>query len=127
MRSVDGERQRRLLMLGDLLPVVVFALVGGATHEGGFSPVDVLRNVALLGAGWVLAAAVFRPYVRAAAVRLAATWAVGISAGVFLRAAALGREIDGEYLGFWGVALALTLLVLLAWRLAARTLAPRLA
>lgn len=108
-------------MLGDLTPIVVFALVGGTTHDGGFSIVDVLRNIGLLGAGWAAAVLVFRPYARHTLARLAATWGVGITAGVFLRAAALGRDIDGEYLGFWGVALALTLVVLVAWRLVART------
>ena len=59
--------------------------------------------------------------------RLGATWALGITIGVFLRAAALAREVDGEYLGFWGVTLAVTLAILVAWRLIARTLTPRLA
>jgi hypothetical protein len=125
-RQDEDMRQKRVLMLGDLVPILVFALLGGAMHESGFSVVDVVRNIALLGAGWLAAALVFRPYASDSLARLAATWAVGITAGVFLRAAALGREVDGEYLGFWGVALAVTLLVLLAWRLLARSLMPRL-
>ena len=120
-----GDR-RHLLMVGDMLPLLVFALVGGAMHDGGFSIVEVLRNVGLLGAGWVTAALVFRPYAHSSLARLLATWFVGVTAGVFLRAGALGREIDGEYLGFWGVTLAVTLIVLLAWRLIARALVPRL-
>jgi len=114
-------------MLGDLTPIVVFAVIGGASHDGGFSIVEVLRNIGLFGAGWIIAALLLRPYAHATTARLAATWGLGISAGVFLRAAALGREIDGDYLGFWGVTLAVTLVVLVAWRLAARTLTPRLA
>jgi hypothetical protein len=119
--------RRHLLMVGDTVPLVVFAFLGGATHDGGFSLVDVLRNIGLLGAGWIAASIVFRPYAHDSLLRLLATWFVGITAGVFLRAAALGREIDGEYLGFWGVTLAVTLIVLLAWRLIARTLMARLA
>ncbi|MGI9657442.1 MAG: DUF3054 domain-containing protein [Gaiellaceae bacterium] len=122
-----ADRQRRLLMLGDLSPIVVFAVIGGASHDGGFSLVEVLRNIGLFGAGWIVAALLLRPYSRATAARLASTWLLGISAGVFLRAAALGREINGEYLGFWGVTLAVTLVLLVAWRLVARTLTPRLA
>jgi hypothetical protein len=107
-------------MLGDLSPILVFAFVGGAMHDGGFSLLDVLRNIGLLSAGWVAAAVVFRPYAHPGVLRLGATWAVGISVGVLLRAAALGRTVDGEYLGFWAVALALTLIVLVAWRWIAR-------
>ena len=114
-------------MLGDLTPIVVFAVIGGASHDGGFSIVEVLRNVGLLGAGWIIAALLFRLYARPTTARLVATWALGISIGVLLRAAALGREINGEYLGFWGVTLAVTLVVLVAWRLIARNLTPRLA
>ena len=120
-------RQRRLYMLGDLTPIVVFAVIGGASHDGGFSIVEVLRNIGLFSAGWIAAALIFRPYSRPSMARLGATWALGITIGVFLRAAALAREVDGEYLGFWGVTLAVTLAILVAWRLIARTLTPRLA
>lgn len=115
-----------MLMLGDLTPILLFGLVGGAMHEGGFSFVDLLRNVGLLGAGWVAAALVFRPYDRPGIARLAATWALGISAGVFLRAFALDRVVDSEYIVFWCVALATTLVFLIAWRLVVRNLMARL-
>ena len=109
-------------MLGDLLPILVFAFVGGGMHDGGFSLVDVFRNVGLLSAGWAAASVLFRPYAHPSALRLGATWAVGITVGVFLRAAALGRTVGAEYLGFWAVALALTLVVLVAWRWIARAI-----
>ncbi len=109
-------------MLGDLTPILVFSLVGGFTHDGGFSLVDVLRNIALLGAGWIAAVIVLRPYAKQGLLRLVGTWALGITAGALLRAAVLGRSVDAEYLGFWGVTMAVTLVVLATWRLLARTL-----
>ena len=82
-------------MLGDLMPIVVFAVIGGASHDGGFSTVEVLRNIGLFEAAWLIAARSFRLYSRPSTMRLLGTWAAGITVGVFLRAAVLGRELDG--------------------------------
>ncbi len=55
-------------------------------------------------------ALVLRLYVRGGRSRLAATWLVGISAGVLVRAVLVGHVAYD----FWGVALAFTALFVLA-------------
>ena len=72
----------------------------------------------LLG-GWIAVALLVRLYTRPALRRLAATWLVGITAGVAIRAAILGRTHAGKEAAFLGVALALTLLFALIARLLA--------
>jgi len=58
--------------------------------------------------------------------RLAVTWLVGITAGVAIRAAVLGHHHAGKEAAFLAVALAFTLLFVLAVRLSAALVSTRL-
>jgi hypothetical protein len=77
-----------------------------------------VRDALCLVAAWFAVAAAVRLYPRFAWWRLAATWLIGISVGVLVRAAIVGHlAVD-----FWAVALAFTALFVLAGRLLATRL-----
>ena len=94
----------------DAAALLVFVVVGVVTHDA--SATAFVRDLACILGGWFAAAIVLRLYVRGGRWRLAATWLVGVSAGVLVRAAIVGHlEVD-----FWGVALAFTALFVLVAR-----------
>jgi Protein of unknown function (DUF3054) len=101
----------------DAAALLVFVVVGVLTH--GASAGAFGRDLACILGGWFAAALVFRLYARGGRWRLAATWLVGVSAGVLVRAALVGHVAYD----FWGVALAFTALFVLAGR-ALRRLVP---
>ena len=88
----------------------MFVVVGVLTH--GASAVAFGRDALCILGGWFAAALVFRLYRRGGWRRLGATWLVGISAGVGVRAAIVGHWPGA----FYGVALAFTALFVLAAR-----------
>ncbi len=94
----------------DAAALLVFVVVGVLTH--GTSATAFVRDLLCILGGWIAAALVFRLYTRRGRWRLAATWLVGVSIGVLLRAAIVGHVAYD----FWGVALAFTALFLLAAR-----------
>ncbi len=77
-----------------------------------------VRDVLCILGAWVAVALAVRLYTRFAWWRLVATWLVGVSVGVLVRAAIVGHlAVD-----FWGVALAFTALFVLAGRVLATRL-----
>jgi hypothetical protein len=94
----------------DAAALVVFVVVGVLTH--GASGLAFVRDALCILGGWFAVALAVRLYARGGWRRLGTTWLVGISAGVFVRAAIVGRRPDA----FYGVALAFTLLFVLAAR-----------
>ena len=89
------------------------------THDASGSAF-VRDALCILGA-WLAVALAVRLYTRFAWWRLAAAWIVGVTLGVLVRAAIVGRlAVD-----FWGVALAFTALFDAAARLFARRLSSR--
>lgn len=106
----------RLAVLADATAIVVFAIVGLLSHHGGVSGRGLARDALPLLGGWLVAALLVRLYVRPAWGRLAATWLLGITAGVAVRAAILGHTHPGREAPFLGVALGFTLLFSLAAR-----------
>jgi len=101
----------------DALAIVAFAIVGLASH--GASATHFLRDALPLLGGWFAAALVTRLYVRPSLAGLLATWAVGITAGVLVRALILGRALDGKEAKFLAVSLVFTLVFVAALRSAA--------
>lgn len=81
-----------------------------ATHEA--SALAFVRDALCILGGWFAAAAAFRLYGRGGVARFAATWLVGVSVGVWVRAAVVGH-LPGA---FYGVALGFTLLFVLVAR-----------
>ena len=74
------------------------------------------RDVLPLLGGWLGAGLVFGLYRRPALWRLLATWLVGVTAGVVVRAAILSHTDVGKEASFLAVALVFTLLFALAAR-----------
>jgi hypothetical protein len=101
----------RRLAAWDAAALVVFVVVGVLTH--GASGWAFVRDLLCILGGWFAAALVLRLYVRGTWWRLAATWLVGVSVGVLIRAAIVGHVAYD----FWAVALAFTALFVLAARL----------
>jgi len=96
----------------DALALVVFVVVGVVTH--GASAGAFARDVLCILGGWFAVALAVRLYAHGGWRRLGATWLVGISAGVGVRAAV----VDHGPGAFYGVALGFTALFVLVGRTA---------
>jgi hypothetical protein len=113
----------RLAAAVDAAAIVVFAIVGLLSHHasaGAFAH-DALP---LLG-GWFVVALATRLYVGFSPARFLVTWAVGITAGVLVRALILGRDLNGRQAAFLATSLVFTLLFVVAARTAAVALTRR--
>lgn len=115
-----GSRAPRLEAACDGAAIVVFVSIGLVAHHRGLGLGGYARDTLPLAGGWFAAARLFRLYTRPSRGRLLATWALGLSAGVLVRALVLGRSLNGSEAAFLGVCLAtigaldLTLRALLA-------------
>ena len=111
-------RRSRLWPVSDAAALVVFAVVGLLSHHGAVSARGLARDALPLLGCWFAAALAFRLYQRPSVARLLATWAVGITTGVLVRALVLGHTLNGHEAAFLGVALVFTLLFVVALRIA---------
>lgn len=109
----------------DAAAIVVFTVIGLLSHDGALSGRGFARDALPLLGGWFAVALLVRLYTRPESRRLAATWLVGITAGVAIRAAILGRTHVGKEAAFLAVALVFTAVFALAARLAAATASGR--
>ncbi|HEY8030434.1 MAG TPA: DUF3054 domain-containing protein [Gaiellaceae bacterium] len=94
----------------DAAALLVFVAVGVLTH--GASGGAFARDLLCILGGWFAGALGLRLYARGGWWRLVATWLVGVSGGVLIRAAIVGHVAYD----FWAVALAFTALFVLAGR-----------
>jgi len=122
----DSRRMRRLLIWGDALCIVLFAAMGLQAHGEPIGLAGIVRNALPILLVWWLVAPFLRTYSRPSWQNLLYTWAIAVSAGVWLRFMVLQKPFDLGYLIFWAVALGTTLVLLLAWRGLAMLLAARL-
>lgn len=106
----------RLAALADAVAIVVFAVIGNVSHHGDVSARGLARDAVPLLGGWLGAGVLFELYRRPTLARLAATWIVGVTAGVAVRAAALHHTSVGKEAAFLAVALVFLLLFALAAR-----------
>jgi hypothetical protein len=104
------------LAVADALAIVAFAAIGQLSHHGGVSIAGFARDALPLLAGWFGAALVFGAYRSAAPRAFLLTWLVGITAGVGIRAAVLGRALNGHEAAFLVTSLIFTLLLILGCR-----------
>ena len=104
------------LALSDAVAIVAFVTVGLISHKHGVSATGYARDALPLLGAWFAVALVLGTYRAGGWRRLLATWAVGVPLGVLIRGVVLGRSLDGKELAFLGVALAFTLLFVLALR-----------
>jgi hypothetical protein len=100
----------------DAVALTAFTAVGVLTHGSSFAAF--LRDLVVFLGCWFAAAAAARLYTSGGWARLAATWLAGITAAVFVRAAIVGHIA----LDFYVVALAFTIVFVVAARLAAARL-----
>jgi hypothetical protein len=107
------------LVLGDAVALILWAVLGLASHNEGVTVAGLLRNAGLIMVGWFAAALVLGTYRSPGVWRFLATWAIGITAGVILRAAILGKSWNGDEFTFLAVTLGVTLVLLAAWRIIA--------
>ena len=101
----------------DAVALLVFVTIGLLTHHGGVSAADYARDAVPLLGCWLLAGGAFDLYKRPRVRALLATWLVGVTAGVLLRAL-LRWHIDGGDAVFLAVALCFTLLFVAVVRIA---------
>jgi hypothetical protein len=105
-----------VLALTDAVGILVFVTIGLLSHDKGLSATGYARDALPLLAGWFGAALIFHLYTQPRPRHLLATWAIGVTAGVLLRALVLGRALNGKEAAFLGVTLVMSLVFVLALR-----------
>src|SRR5262249_6542593 len=100
----------------DALAIVAFAAIGQLSHDGGVSAAGFARDALPLLAGWFGAALLFGACRSPSRRTFVLTWLVGITVGVAIRAAVLGRAVNGHQAAFLVTSLIFTLLLLIAFR-----------
>jgi hypothetical protein len=121
MASSVGRRVRGpILPAVDAVALVVFTVVGVANHDGGLPPEALARvGVPLLGC-WFVAAAVCSTYRSPGLRTLLLAWATSVPVAGLVRTVLAGGPWNADVLAFLAVAMAFTLLFLLAGRAVAR-------
>ena len=106
-----------VLAVGDGAVLILWAVLGLAHHAEGITVAGLARNAGPILIGWFAAALLLGTYGRRRGpAGFALTWLLGISAGVLLRSLLLHRAWTGDEFAFYGVTLAVTGLLLAAWR-----------
>ena len=115
--------RRIALAAGDAGAIVVFVLIGLSSHDEGITVGSVLRVLGPILVLWFAAAALFGTYRRPGLRTLVPAWLVAVVGGILVRYAIFRHPATAAKLfTFMGVALAFTLLFLVAWRFGARFL-----
>ncbi|HEX9123412.1 MAG TPA: DUF3054 domain-containing protein [Actinomycetota bacterium] len=114
---------RTALLVGDVLALVAFVLVGVAEHDGRITAGLVLRTAGPLLIGWFALTAVLGTYRSPGLRTLLTTWIATVPMAVVVRSIIAGGPWGVRLMVFLGVALAFTLLFLLAGRAATGALA----
>ena len=94
-----------MLAVSDAVAIVAFATIGLVSHHHGLSAGGYARDALPILGVWFAAGLGLRLYVTQRPSRLAATWLIGVSGGVLLRALVLGRTLNGKEATFLAVAL----------------------
>ena len=105
-----------LVAVADGMAILAFTIIGVVSHHGALPPSALAEDALPLLGGWFAAALLLRLYVHATWRALLLTWAVGIPAGVLVRAAALGRLDEPRQLAFLVTTLVLSLVFVLGVR-----------
>ena len=104
--------------VADGLALLAFVTVGLLSHDHALTATGYARDALPLLAGWYGAAALLGLYRRGGRRALLLTWAVGVPAGVVVRALVLGRSASGREAAFLVVALVFTGVFVLGFRAA---------
>lgn len=114
--AANTQRISRMLAWGDAICIVLFAAIGLQSHGEPISLAGLARNALPILLVWWLVAPFLRTYTRPGWKNLLYTWAIAVSAGVWLRFMVLQKPFDLGYLVFWAIALGASLVLLLVWR-----------
>ena len=115
--------RRSLIAAGDLIALLIFTIVGLVNHKDGVTAASLLKVIGPFLVVAIPAAFLFGTYRRPAVSSLLPTWAVSIPVGILIRKSLFHTpETWGSTGIFMCVALAFTLIFLLAWRLIAHWL-----
>lgn len=114
--SANTQRISRMLAWGDAICILLFAAIGLQSHGEPISLAGLARNALPILLVWWLVAPFLRTYTRPGWRNLLYTWAIAVSAGVWLRFMVLQKPFDLGYLVFWAIALGASLVLLLVWR-----------
>ena len=110
-----------MLAIGDVVALLVFTLIGLANHKDGITASSVLKVMGPLIVIGGTAAAVFGTYRRPSVRTLLPAWLVAVPIAIVIRKAMFHTPATWSSTGvFIGVAMAFTLLFIMAWRLVAR-------
>ena len=110
-----------LLATGDVVALIVFTVIGLINHEDGVTVSGVAQVVLPIVAVGAVATWIFGTYRRPGIATLLPAWLVSVPTGILIRKALFDTpETWGKTGVFLCVALAFTLLFLLAWRILAR-------
>jgi hypothetical protein len=110
VNTLAPNRSASALAPTDAVAIVAFVTVGLLSHHDALSLRGYARDVLPIAGGWFGAALLFRTYRTHRQTRLLATWLVGVTAGVLVRALILGHALNGKEAEFLGVALVFVLL-----------------
>ena len=110
MNTLAPNRSAGVLATTDAVAILVFATIGLISHHKGLSLRGYARDALPIMGGWFAAAILFRTYGTHRQTRVLATWIVGVTAGVLVRALILGHSLNGKEDTFLAVALIFVLL-----------------
>ncbi len=103
-------------MAADVAALIAFVLVGSVKHGEGLNLRVLLHTGLPLVLAWVLVALLAGTYRRPGWVTLLLTWALAVPLALIVRSVIRGGPWRNELLIFGGVAMAFTLLFLVAGR-----------
>jgi hypothetical protein len=110
VNTLAPNRSATVLATTDAVAIVVFATIGLISHHKGVTLRGYARDALPIMGGWFGAALLFRTYRTHRQSRVLATWLVGVTAGVLVRALILGHSLNGKEATFLAVALTFVLL-----------------
>src|SRR5579862_6244545 len=99
----------------DLVGLALFVTVGLLNHHGGVSATGYARDLLPIGGCWLVAGGAFDLYRRPRWRALLATWLLGVTFGILVRALVLWR-LNGDDAVFLAVALCFSLIFVIACR-----------
>jgi hypothetical protein len=126
MNAVSSSTRTGVLIAGDAVALLLFAVIGLLSHDRGIGIHGLVRDAVPVLGGWFVAAALLGTYRRRSWRVFLETWAGGITGGTIVRGIVLHRHVfGGRYLTFIVVTLVVSLLLLLTWRALAAILLRR--
>ncbi|MDR7486658.1 MAG: DUF3054 domain-containing protein [Armatimonadota bacterium] len=118
-RRLRGATAKPWLAWGDAAALLLFTVLGLRFHKVAVTRDEVLQTAVPLWAAWFAVAALLKTYRRPGAVLFLTNWMVAVPLALLARQLWLGRPLGQGFLVFLGVALAMTLIFLGAWRIGA--------